>query len=463
MRVLTSAIGVPVSRQLVTVTLAGLALGVAYTLSPLTVWAGLGTLLAGRALVKDLEGTERRVVLGIFIVAIVVRVAILAGLFLSVDHTAVPFGSLFGDEEYFKRRSMWLRSMALSVNVSEADRTYALDEYSETSYLYLLAFLQLVVGDAPYGIHVLSLFAYVAGAVWLFRFLRRMYGPAPAAVSFFGVLFLPTLLFWSVSALRESVHFLLTLGVIAAASDAISGSSRSRVRSLLVAVAAALALKGFREGSMAIALLAIAAGTVAGAIVRSWRHLVFLTVLAVLIGGAAMTRPPVQERVMSTLRGTALRHQGHAFTVGVHYKALDPRFYEARTLNIINDMNGREAGRYVVRALFAALVAPWPWQAETTMLKLYLPEQILWLLLVSLFPLGIWAGAQRAPVATWILAAYVVVMFVAIALYSGNVGTLVRHRGLLLPFVISLGAVAVCDLLARVTGTLTRRTSDSWQ
>ena len=152
---------------------------------------------------------------------------------------------------------------------------------------------------------------------------------------------------------------------------------------------------------------------------------------------------------MGTLRMTALRHQGHAFTPGIHYKLLEPRFYVARALTIFNSMTGAEATRYVVRALGAALVVPWPWQAETRMLQAYLPEHVLWLLMVALLPFGIRAGVQRQPVATLMMAAYVGAMFAAIALYSGNVGTLVRHRGLLLPFVICIAAVAVCDLLAR--------------
>jgi hypothetical protein len=439
------------SRAVATATALGIVLGIAYTLSPLTIWAAVGTALLGRSLVKDLEGTERRVILAIFIIAILARLAILAGLFLSVDHTATPFGSLFGDEEYFKRRSMWLRSMALGVNVSEADRNYALDEYSETSYLYLLAFLQMLVGDAPYGVHVLSMSAYLAAAVWLFRFARRGFGPAPAALAFFGVLFLPTLFFWSVSALRESVHFLLTFAAIAGASEAIAGDRwRNRLVNVGIAAAAAYALKDFRAGSMSMVAASIVAGTIAAMAAKSARRLVFVCLLAIVVGGLALARPAVQERIMGSLRVSALRHQGHAFTGGLHYQVLDPRFYEARSISIVNDITRPEAARYVIRALIAGLVLPWPWQAETRLLQAYLPEHVLWFVMIALLPFGIRAGLSRHPVATLIMASYIGVMFAAIALYSGNVGTLARHRGLLLPFVICLSAVAVCDLLARV-------------
>jgi predicted MFS family arabinose efflux permease len=133
----------------------------------------------------------------------------------------------------------------------------------------------------------------------------------------------------------------------------------------------------------------------------------------------------------------------------VHYKLLEPRFYRERIAGIMDDMSPVEATRYVVRALIAAAVVPLPQHAGTRLLQAYMPEHALWLLMLALFPVGIYAGVRRHPTATLIIAGYVTVMFVGIALRSGNVGTLVRHRGLIVPFVVCLSAVALCHLLAR--------------
>ena len=438
-------------RQIVLSAVAGVALGFAYTLSPLTVLGAIAILLLGGAVTRGLPPSERRVVLALFVVAVTLRVLILAGLFLSIDHSSTPFGSLFGDEEYFKRRSMWLRSMAVGVNVSEADRIYALDEYSETSYLYLLALLQIVVGDAPYGAHVFSMVAYFAAAVWLFRWSRRMYGPAPAALTFAGVLLLPTLFSWSLSALRESVHFLLTFAAIAGTTEALTTSSaRRRIAYAVIAAAAVFALRDFREGSMAVVLLAMATGTTLAFAVTSWRRAALTTVAIALAVAVIGSRTTVQDRLMGTLRSTAMMHQGHAFTPGIHYKVLDNRFYSDRTLSIFQDMTWEEAGRYVMRALVAAVVVPLPWQARTPLLRAYLVEHILWLTMVCLLPLGLWAAARRQAPSSFMLGAYIAVMFTGIALRSGNVGTLARHRGLVLPFVICLSAVALCHVVWRI-------------
>jgi hypothetical protein len=441
------------------VTLAGVALGIAYTLSPLTVWFAVGVVLLARALSRGLDPAERRLVLTVFVIAVAVRVLILGGLFLSVDHAVTPFGSLFGDEEYFKRRSLWLRSTALDVNVSPADRRYAFEEYSDNSYLYLLAFLQVLVGDAPYGVHLFSMLAYLAAAVWLFRFCRRTFGPAPAALTFAAVLFLPTLFFWSISALRESLHLLLTLAAIVSIADAIaSGRLRDWLRGVVVASLAVYALKDLRVGSMLIVGGALVIGTALTFAMATRRRRVFTLPAAAVVGLALFMLPSTQARVMGALRSTALSHQGHAWTPGVHYKVLDSRFYLDRHLRIMDDMSGGEAARYVLRALPAAALAPLPWQARTRQLQLYLVEHVIWLTMVALLPLGVWAAARRHAAAAFLTASYVALMFTAIALTSGNIGTLVRHRGLILPFVICLSAVAVCHLLARAASQMQKRT-----
>ena len=128
----------------------------------------------------------------VLVVAIVARVAAVAALFLVTDHNSVPFGHFFGDEEYFVKRSIWLRNVALGIPVHGADLIYAFDEYSETSYLYVLAFIQILVGPSPYGVHLIGIGCYLAAAVLLFKIVRPALGRTPALIGLVVVLFLPS-------------------------------------------------------------------------------------------------------------------------------------------------------------------------------------------------------------------------------------------------------------------------------
>ena len=89
------------------------------------------------------------------------------------------------------------------------------DSYGQTSYLNVIAYVQLLVGPAPYGVHLLNSTLFTIGAVMLHRLVRKAFGPVPAMATLAGVLFFPTLLVWSVSGLKESLNALVVTCVTA--------------------------------------------------------------------------------------------------------------------------------------------------------------------------------------------------------------------------------------------------------
>jgi hypothetical protein len=414
-----------------------------------TLWCALGFALVCRAAVKGLGESERRLVLTLFVVAALLRVLVVAVLFLATDHDVTPFGSLFGDEEYFKRRSLWLRSIALDVDISIADRIYALDEYSDTSYLYWLAFLQVLVGPAPYGVHVLSILLYLAAAAIFYRFNRATFGELVALLTLALVLFLPSLFMWSVSALRESVHFLITIGAMVASIQAWQERGWRRVTYGGVALIAVWLLRDLRAGSMAVVAASIALGLVIAAVSRYRHGLAVGMLVSAIVAGGLLARPATRDQLLAHMRAFASNHQGHVYTPGLHYKLLPPEYYVARTEETMQRMDWPDATRFALRALAAFLVVPLPWQAQSRLTLAYLPEQAVWYVLVLLTPIGVWVGWRQHRAATLVLATYVVLMSCGIAIRSGNIGTLIRHRGLVLPVVICLSAVAVRHLAAR--------------
>ena len=154
------------------VAIAGVAIGVCYMLSPLSVLCLLAIVPLFRWAGRGLDETERRWLMAILITAVVTRVLIILGLFLVTDHTQVPFGSLFGDEYYFIRRSLWMGNAALGLPMNRADFVYAFDDYSRTSFLYVLAMLQMFLGQSPYGVHLFNILCYVGGSIVFYRLIR---------------------------------------------------------------------------------------------------------------------------------------------------------------------------------------------------------------------------------------------------------------------------------------------------
>jgi hypothetical protein len=181
------------------------------------------------------------------------------------------------------------------------------------------------------------------------------------------------------------------------------------------------------------------------------RLLIAAAVALPIMVGATLNRPDLQLKAYTTVQGVARQHWGHVATPGYVYTLLDERFYADRSS--ISDLGFTEAARYVVRAFVRYVTVPLPWEARSASALAYLPEQIVWYVLVMLLPFGIVFSLRRDAVVTGVLLATASIAVVSVALTSGNVGTLIRHRGLALPYLICLSAVGLCELLSRAAST----------
>ena len=432
----------------------GVLVGIIYTLSPLTVWFAVAAVMMVWAAGRGLDDDERRRIQILIAVAIGVRVLAVAGLFLATDHSQVPFGSFFGDEEYFIRRSIWLRNVGLGIPIHRADLIYAFDEYSETSQLYVLAFLQTLVGFAPYGLHLVGIALYVGTALLLFRLVRPFFGATPSFVGLALMLTLPSLFAWSISALKEPLFFALTAGALASAAGAVREHRwRRRTALMLTALGGALALETVRSTGFTLEIASILAGVTFAWIVVRPRALVVAVIAATFIGAAVLARPEVQLKAATTLVEAARLHRGNIWTPGHTYHLLDDRLYDE--LTEIRTMRLDEAGRFVARALVSYITVPLPNQIYSSAALAFLPEQIAWYVLVALAPVGLVFAMRRDVLITSLLLMHGVGAALPVALTSGNIGTLVRHRGFALPYLIWISAVGACELVARSRRTVT--------
>ncbi len=428
---------------------AGIVLGVFYSLSPMTViclpllvvtamWAGRG-----------LSPGQRRWFISLLVVAVLARLTVIAGLFLSAGPDQ-PFATLFGDEEFFKYRSMWMRNIGLGLPISRADIIYAYDDVGWSSYLYLLAFLQALLGAMPYGVHVLNATVYLAGVLAVYRYVRPVFGGLAALAGLALLLFFPSLFVWSISALKEPIYTLVAVGELLCCLWLVRGRIWwHRVAAALGLVVAVVALDSLRRGGMLVGIAGAFGGITLGMLGSRPRLAWAALATAPLLAVALFLVPPVQQRLLAAARETAFYHGGHIGSSGYSYKILDHRYYHDRKL--LAEMPPREAGQYVVRSVISYVTEPVPWRAESPGLRAYLPEQMLWYVLLAFVPFGLFAGFRRDPLLTGLLASHAGALIMMVALTSGNIGTLIRHRGLALPYLAWLTGLGFCRVVEYLT------------
>ena len=123
-------------------TAAALIVGAVYALSPMTVWLGLAMALLLTWAGSGLPDRERRWVLSLLAVALILRLLVIAGLFLLADHDHHSFSFFFGDEILAIRRSLSMRNTWLGIPIPPDHFSFAFDRgYGWTGYHYILAYL----------------------------------------------------------------------------------------------------------------------------------------------------------------------------------------------------------------------------------------------------------------------------------------------------------------------------------
>ena len=132
-------------------------------------------------------------------------------------------------------------------------------------------------------------------------------------------------------------------------------------------------------------------------------------------------------------------------------------FYTRFEDNNLKYMTVEDATRFSIRAVFSLATVPLPWQMASTTALALLPEQVIWYAAVLASMVGLVAGLRRDMLLTLILAANIALGWFIISLHNGNIGTLVRIRDMVVPFVGWLASLGVCSTIEWIVSTVRSR------
>ncbi len=425
-------------------------MGVIYTLSPLLVWSTAAMLVSGWLAARSLPDGERRMFSMILVAGVIVRAAAVAAIALGAlpELNDLAVGTLAGDEGYNLARSLRARDILLGFPTSHYDHFVATDEYGRSSYLTLITWLQLAAGPSPFGLRLINLVLFALGAVLLHRLIRAAFGGEVALVTLAAVLFLPTLLLASIALLKESLYFAFVATFLASAwYAALASSMRTRVLWIGLLVVAIIVLDDLRRGGAALAIASLVLAAAIRLVLVSTRRVVAATALAAVIAVIALSRDDNRAFIARQVEQVAVVHAGNVFTIGRPYKLLDEGFYvNPRSPASALNLTFEQAVRFVVNAAVAFVVVPAPWQSATRADLVYLPQQLLWYAALILLPIGLLVCWQRNATLTALLASHLAITSAALMFTNGNIGTLVRLRGLIWPYVLCIAAAGALAL-----------------
>jgi hypothetical protein len=448
---------------------AGIALGLLYALSPLFVVTMMGA--AGLLAVagRDLPAEERRRLVMLLGAALAVRFLFIAGLLvINIPYLSdLGVGGLRGDDAYYVARAIRGRDILLEITRGRYDYFVVSDEYGRTSYLQLLTLLQVLFGPTPYGVRALNSLMFVTAGYLLFRLCRPAFGATASAIALFVLLFLPSLLMSSISTVKEPLYFLVSAVLLSAALAIVRNPAVvAKVCAVVVVALGLWILDDLRRGALVLGLSGLALAAASRMLFATPRRAVPALALVTIAVVGMWFSPPVRARVLDATANVAKMHAGHVFTSGHAYKLLDEGFYmhpgtpAAWTLELTEP----QAVRFLVRAAISFIVTPLPWEMLSRSELIFLPEHMVWLLIVLFVPIGAVAGWQRDSTVTALLIGFTLPTAAVLAVTTGNVGTLLRLRGLVTPYLVwcaALGALTVAEWLLIRSGSTAVRSAEA--
>jgi len=445
---------------------AGITIGVLFAASPLLIVtiAGAAALIvfAGR----DLAADERRRIISILGAALAVRFLLIGVmLVINIPHLSdLGIGGLRGDDAYYLGRAIRARDIILELTRGRYDFFVVFDEYGRTSYLQLLTFLQVIFGPTPYSMRAFNSLLFVTASYLLFRLSRPGLGATATSVALLVLLFLPSLLASSISTSKEPLYFLITAVLLTSAVAAIRRPGlTAKLWPIAVGAFCLWMLDDLRRGALALSLSGLALAAIARVMFATPRRAVAGITAALAASVILWTQPAIQQRVLDATASAAKMHAGHVFTSGHAYKLLDEGFYmhPGTPAAWQLEFTERQAGRFLARAAVSFVVTPLPWEMVSRSELVFFPEHLVWLVMVLLIPIGVVVGWHRDPTITACLIGFALPTAAVLAVTTGNVGTLLRLRGLVTPYVVwfaVLGALGVAEwLLSRSASPGIRR------
>ena len=381
--------------------------------------ASIGVAVAMAASYFIVPKEARAIVLPIVMFAVLIRIAAAVVLYDALV-AAGRGGFVTGDDAGYANISARL---ARILHGETAPFVYATEGYLLGTFVYLETAIFYLLG--PKALFVELLNAAMGGLLVTFAFdiARRLSGNARAGVIAGALVAVyPSLVLWSALNLKDSLALLLIAIVLW----------------LLVVFQATPRL--WLVPVMFIALLPI----------DSLRTYIFMGLSLVIPVSVAVTPRPGRERTVMTALAVGLSilflaTQSNPTGLG----SLADLDAERNAMGFgANTSFGDQP--FPIRAIYV-LLAPFPWSPRRLLDLLRVPEMLLWYVALA----GAFVVVARGS-ASWRrlapLALFIVGTMTVFVLAEGNVGTLFRHRAMVVPFVLILAAPTLASALTVVVG-----------
>ncbi len=293
------------------------------------------------------------------------------------------------------------------------------------SYDFWNAIVYYFTGKSPLSLIFINCLASSLAVIVIYHIAKELYNERAARIAALLTAFWPSLFMWSIQNLKEPLSIFLTALLVWVL---LKLKSHFRFYLLVLALLASYALKELRLISF-LAFYAIILPL--SLILTLWKKHKLFFITLVFVAGACLVIA-IQN------------HLHHGSLLGFLHYARSTRAYGNTAF--LSSFDISSPGKFTVFAPIAlvfAWLAPFPWQIANMSQISAIPEMIVYYLLLPSMFAG-WGYIIKHKIREGgIIVVYIFVMMLVLAFLEGNIGTLFRHRAMVLPFMFILIGIGV--------------------
>ena len=307
-----------------------------------------------------------------------------------------------------------------------------MDLYQIGIFSYLIGILYTIFGYAPLLIRSMNIMLSVLTGVLLYFIGKTLFNVKVGKISMVLFVFLPSVSLFSITALRDpTVIFLLTLLIWVM----IKFQKTKNPICLILALAIAISVEFLRTHFLYPLLLLIGISSVSSLRINIFKKtIIMLVALALFLSVSLFTK---EIRRYLSLENLFSIHAGYVVTPGGdNYKIFPDRYYYK---DQVIGAGPIEISGAIIKGIFHTLYEPLPNKINNKIkFFAFLQTGLLYLLIPIAF-FGACLSLRYKFYQIISLVMYLIIFITLMAITEGNIGTVFRHRDMLMPFFIILG------------------------
>jgi dolichyl-phosphate-mannose-protein mannosyltransferase len=370
---------------------------------------------------------DRRFLLRIFLLAVVVRIVVAMVIFLA------------GKEDFFGGDANTYDIFGKSLLQSWHGDTYHAERYAAFirsgagawGMLYVVAAIYQFIGENRFGIQLMNAGVGASTAIVIYYVAQSLFNNTRVSrVAAVLVAFFPSLILWSSQGLKDGLIILaLSLGILAT----LRLMDKITIGYVLILAVCLLALLSLRFYIFYMMVAAVGGSFMLGMKSLNAQGFVQRFIAAAVIGLAFTWFGVLRDA------GNQLERYGNLQAI---QRSREDQASAGSGFGKDVDVGTTEGALTAIPiGLVYLLFAPFPWDMATLRQTITLPEMIIWWSAFPLLVLGLWYALRHRLRQVAPIVIFTTMLTLAYSLFQGNVGTAYRQRSQLLIFYFIFVAV----------------------